>query len=128
VLISGTTGVLKTDVAAPSVVYSTLMTLICIILILQSQSYLVTTNSLITRAVESASMVVTRSTHTADIISHSLEGAYFEGSEGAEGLVDYQVHFSVSHHETGDTSPRKWEPELHELPSQALQAQLLHQV
>jgi hypothetical protein len=35
---------------------------------------------------------------------------------------------SVSHLETGDIIAFKWEPELHELPSKAFQAQLLHQV
>jgi hypothetical protein len=85
-------------------------------------------NSPITRAVESASVVVTRSIAALDFFSQSLEGAYFEGSEGVEGLVEHQVHFSVSQLETGDGLATKWEPDLHELPSKAVQAQLLHQV
>jgi hypothetical protein len=80
------------------------------------------------RAVESASAEVTRSKPTSDVFSQSLEGLYFEGSEGAEGFVDNQVHFSVSQLKTGDSTACKWEPELHDLPSKALQAQLLHQV
>jgi hypothetical protein len=52
-----------------------------------------------------------------DTFSQSLERAYFEGSEGAEGFVDHQIYFSVSQLETGDTRAYKWEPELHELPS-----------
>jgi hypothetical protein len=70
-------------------------------------------------------VVDTRSTPTTDICSQSLLRAYFEGSEGAEGVLDHQVHFSVSQLETGDTFTCKWEPELHELPSKALQAQPL---
>jgi hypothetical protein len=73
-------------------------------------------------------VVVTRPKPTQDLSSQSLEFAFFEGSEGAEGLVDYQVHFSVSQLEAGDSITCKWEPELHVLPSKALQAQLLHQV
>jgi hypothetical protein len=76
-------------------------------------------SSYMARAVESASAVVTRSKPTFDQSSQSLEGAYFEASEGAEGLVDHQVHFSVSQLETGDSTAYKWEPELHELPSKA---------
>jgi hypothetical protein len=45
---------------------------------------------------------------TPDVFSQSLEGAYFEASEGAEGLVDHQVHFSVSQLETGDSTAFKW--------------------
>jgi hypothetical protein len=58
----------------------------------------------------------------------SLERAYYEGSEGAEGVLDHQVHFSVYQLETGDGIAWKWEPELHELPSKAVQIQLLYQV
>jgi hypothetical protein len=82
--------------------------------------------SLIIRAVESASAIVTRSSKALDVFSQSLERAYFEASEGAEDLVDHQVHFSVSQLKTGDTTACEWEPELHELPSKAFQAQLLH--
>jgi hypothetical protein len=64
-------------------------------------------------------------TLTEDI--QSWRGANFQGREGAKGLLDYQVHFSVSHLETWDAIACKWEPELHELPSKAFQAQLLHQ-
>jgi hypothetical protein len=80
------------------------------------------------RAVESASVVVTHTVPTLDFFSQILEREYFEGSEEAEGLVDHQVHFSVSQLETGDNIACKWEPELHELPNKTLQAQLLHQV
>jgi hypothetical protein len=80
------------------------------------------------RAVKSASVVVTHSIPTLDVFSQSPKGAYFEGSEGAEGLVDHQVHFSVTQLETGDTMASRRESELHELPSKAIQAQLLHQV
>jgi hypothetical protein len=65
---------------------------------------------------------------TLDVFSQSLDRAYFQGSQGTEGLVDHQVHFSVSQLETGDTPACMWEPELHELQSKAFQAQLLHQV
>jgi hypothetical protein len=74
------------------------------------------------RAVEGASVVVTHSEPTLDVCSQSLEGVYFEGSEGAEGPLDHQEHFSVSQLETGDSTAFKWEPELYELPSKALQA------
>jgi hypothetical protein len=81
----------------------------------------------LTRAVESASaivtpqLLVTRSKPTLDLdaFSQSLDGAYFGGSEGEEGVLDHQVHFSVAQLETGDTPAYKWEPELHELPSKA---------
>jgi hypothetical protein len=64
-----------------------------------------------------------------DAFSQNLEGAYFGASERADGFVDHQVHFSsVSQLETGDKLANKWESELHDLPSKALQAQLLHQV
>jgi hypothetical protein len=66
------------------------------------------------RAVESACCVVTISTRNPDVISQRLQGAYFEGSEGTEGALDHQVHFSVSQLETGDITACKWEPELHE--------------
>jgi hypothetical protein len=76
-------------------------------------SYLVTTSSsLIVRAVESASVVVTHTVPTLDFFSQSLEREYFEGSEGAEGVLDHQVHFSVSQLETGIITACKWEPEL----------------
>jgi hypothetical protein len=48
-----------------------------------------------------------------DAYSQRFEGAYFEGTEGAKGPVDHQVHFSVAQLETGDTLSCKWEPELH---------------
>jgi hypothetical protein len=84
-----------------------------------------TTNcSFLIRAVESPSVVVTRTSRTTDTFSQSLERAYFEASEGAEGPVYHKVHFSVSQLETGDSIACKWEPELHELPSKAFQAQL----
>jgi hypothetical protein len=72
-------------------------------------------------------VVVTRSSPTTDTYSQRLEWAYFEASEGTEGLADHQVHFSVAQLETGNTPASKWEPELHELPSKTFQAQLLHQ-
>jgi hypothetical protein len=76
----------------------------------------VTTNCLYTTtAVEKPSVVVTRSIPTLYVITQSLERKYLEASEGAEGLVDHQVHFSVSQLETGDTHACKGEPELHEL-------------
>jgi hypothetical protein len=55
------------------------------------------------REVESASAVVTHSGPKANVFIQSLERAHSQGSEGAEGLVDHQVHFSVSHLETWDT-------------------------
>jgi hypothetical protein len=85
-------------------------------------------SSFIIRAVESASVVVTRSKPTLDVFSQSLEWAYFGASEGTECLLDHQVHFSVSQLEAGDTTPYIEESELHELSSKAFQAQLLHQV
>jgi hypothetical protein len=71
-----------------------------------------TNGSIQPRAVESPSVVVTHS-KTSDAFSQSLEGAYFEASEGAEGPPDHQVYFSVSQLETGDITACKWEPELH---------------
>jgi hypothetical protein len=52
---------------------------------------------------------------TLDAFSQSLEGAYFEGSEGAEGLLDHQVHFSVSQLKPGDNIACICESELQEL-------------
>jgi hypothetical protein len=73
-------------------------------------------------------LVVTRSRPASDAFSQSLEGVYFEGSEGAEGVINHQVHFSISQLETGATIACKWEPKLADLLSKALQVQFLHQV
>jgi hypothetical protein len=73
-----------------------------------------------TRAVESAVAVVTLSTPALHVFSQSLEGTYFENSEGAEGLVDYQEHFSVSQLETRDTHAYRGKPQLQDLPSKHL--------
>jgi hypothetical protein len=78
------------------------------------------------RAVENAFVVVTRSSPTLYFFFQSLEGAYLEASEGAEGLLDHQVHFSVPHLETGDSITLIGKPELHELPLKTYQAQPLH--
>jgi hypothetical protein len=54
--------------------------------------------------------LVTHSEPILDFFSQSLERAYFEGSEGEEGLVDHQVHFKVSQLETGVKTACKFEP------------------
>jgi hypothetical protein len=69
--------------------------------------------------------LVTRSIPTIELFSQSLEGTYLEGSEGTQGLVDHQVHFTVTQLETGDKMS-SGELQLHELPCKSFQAQLLH--